>query len=106
MEKIKLSIIWTDKALSDLNYIYLFIVPKSEVAAYKTILKIYDKVNSLEKGFGKRGQRELLLAHYKEEYRYLLSGNYKIIYSLSEGVVYINTIFDVRQNPEKLKNKK
>ena len=39
----------------------------------------------------------------KQEYRFLVDGNYKIIYSYRTEKVYINTIFDTRQDPDKLK---
>jgi hypothetical protein len=37
------------------------------------------------------------------EYRYLVEGNYKIIYSLDDKVLYVEAVVDTRQNPTKLK---
>ena len=36
------------------------------------------------------------------DYRYILSGHYKLIYFKSNSFIVIATIFDTRQNPEKL----
>lgn len=49
------------------------------------------------------GQREPLLIKYSVIYRYLIKGDYKIIYSIENDEVIINRIFDTRQNPKKLK---
>src|SRR5262249_17987959 len=106
LETLNYSIVWTDRAISDLNRIFLFLSSKSEIAAAKTVDKIHKKVSTLEKGFSKIGQREPLLGRYPEEYRYLVSGNYKIIYSSAKKKIYNNSIFDVQQNPKKLKVKK
>ena len=49
------------------------------------------------------GQREPLLIKYLIIYRYLVQGDYKIVYSIENDEVNINRIFDIRQNPKKLK---
>lgn len=38
----------------------------------------------------------------KGEFRYLVEGNYRIIYWINSGKIMIATIFDTRQDPEKL----
>jgi plasmid stabilization system protein ParE len=105
VEEAELRIVWTAKAVSDLENIFLFLSSKSETAALKTIDKIYNSVSVFKKGFLKTGQKEILLNRLSKEYRYLISGNYKIIYSFSLTTVFIHTIFDTRQNPKKLKTK-
>lgn len=51
------------------------------------------------------GQVEELLKERSEQYRYLVQGNYKIIYSVDREQVSIKIadIFDTRQNPVKMK---
>jgi|SRR5690554_106445 len=51
------------------------------------------------------GQEEELLKGREESYRYLVHGNYKIIYSVDaeHRWVKIADIFDTRQNPVKMK---
>ena len=100
-----MEIIWTDKSVLDLEQIFIFLSAKSVAAAQKEIERIYLKISLLEKGFTKIGQQELLLKGNKKEYRYLVSGNYKIIYSRTVTGIYIQTIFDTRQNPKKLRLK-
>jgi mRNA-degrading endonuclease RelE of RelBE toxin-antitoxin system len=52
------------------------------------------------------GQIEFNLEKLNQNYRYLLSGNYKIIYRISEDVIFVNDVFDVRQNPNKMMDQK
>jgi hypothetical protein len=52
------------------------------------------------------GQMEELLEHLNQNSRYLVEGNYKIIYQYSEGVVIITDVFHVKQNPVKIKKRK
>ncbi len=101
-----MEIIWTDKAVFDLKQIYDFLSSKSVSAAQREIQKIYLKASLLEDGFSKIGQAEPLLLHLKKEYRYLISGNHKIIYSITSTAIFIHSVFDTRQNPKKLKVKR
>jgi hypothetical protein len=48
------------------------------------------------------GNKEPLLENREKEYRYLLEGNYKIIYSVDGNIVRVNSIFDFRQSPIKI----
>ena len=38
----------------------------------------------------------------EKEYRYILSGNYKIIYKVEDSYIIITDVFDARQNPSKM----
>lgn len=49
------------------------------------------------------GPVEPLLAEYQGDYRYLVEGNYKIVYLLNKSHVAILAVFDCRQNPEKMR---
>ena len=51
------------------------------------------------------GQREELLADYPEDFRYLVEMNYKIIYWKHDDILTIASVFDCRQNPDKIKQK-
>ncbi|GAB2625801.1 hypothetical protein GCM10027035_21950 [Emticicia sediminis] len=93
----KHSIIWTNEAFDDLLLIEDFI---GFDKAQKTIDKIIARVRQLE-DFPLSGKVQP--TQTKQEYRFLVEGNYKIIYSYTTGKVYINTIFDTRQDPDKLK---
>lgn len=49
------------------------------------------------------GFREPLFEHKAEGFRSLISGNYKIVYYIKDRIVIIATLFDCRQDPDKLK---
>lgn len=53
----------------------------------------------------KSGQIELELEKLHQHYRYLLIGNYKIIYRIETDFIIINDVFDTRQNPNKILDK-
>jgi toxin ParE1/3/4 len=48
------------------------------------------------------GSIETSLTDLKEEHRYVIRGNYKIIYKIQHKNVFITDIFDIRQDPEKI----
>ena len=49
------------------------------------------------------GPKEGLLEDYPEDYRYLVESNYKIVYWVNLDLVTIASVFDCRQNPQKIK---
>ncbi len=55
----------------------------------------------------KVGASELLLRNRVIEYRYIVSTNYKIIYSINENdkTIRIVDVFDTRQNPLKIEQR-
>jgi toxin ParE1/3/4 len=99
----ELKVFWTDSAIEQLDKIFDFYKNKSGILiANKIINGIVDKTILLE-NLPRIGQIEELLGNKKNEYRYLIEGNYKIIYWIEESLVKIATVFDCRQNPIKLK---
>ena len=96
------SVIFTTTALNDLKDIQAFLEEISESYADKTVDEIYERAFDLEI-FPEMGPREPLLIKYPIIYRYLIQGDYKIIYSIENKKVSINRVFDTRQNPKKLK---
>jgi len=48
------------------------------------------------------GVKEQLLIHLEQNHRFIIDGNYKIIYFIKDNTVYITHVFDTRQNPAKL----
>ena len=98
-----LTVFWTDTALERLEDIFDYYKNKaSEKVAKELVKKIVDKTILLET-HPKIGQVEELLIDRKYEYRYLVEGNYKIIYWVEAPIVNIATVFDCRQNPVKMK---
>jgi len=97
-----LKVIWTDNARYQLEDIFDYYKSKESInTAKKLVGKIVDRTITLAKN-STVGQREELLAEREFEYRYLVEGNYKIIYWIEGVYVKIASIFDCRQNPNKL----
>ena len=96
--------IWSDEALNDLEIIYDFLAENSQPAAQRTIENILSRTRQLE-SFPESGTKQQTTKSKKKEYRYLVEGNYKIIYSyqLEDQTVHIAVIFDTRYDPEKLR---
>lgn len=105
MEKKIKKIVWTFPAKRDLQDIYDYLAVFSEEAAFRVITGILDKAEVLRDGFPGIGQKEPLLSHKPDIYRYLVQGNYKIIYRVMGNRSIIDTVFDVRQNPVKMAEK-
>jgi len=98
---------WEPEARDDLRSIRNFLIRTgaTKTQASSVVKEIRKQVKTLspetlEMG-GKLAEEHLEL---KQEYRYLLSKQYKIVYR-AEGseLAIIITVFDTRQDPEKLK---
>src|SRR6266446_1534510 len=97
-------VVLTNPALADLNRIYIFHFHSySETTADRILNEIWDGINILFRGKIFYGQREPYLDHLKREYRRIIVNNYKIIYFIGKTGIYINRVFDARQNPKKMK---
>lgn len=98
------NVIWSTEALVDLEIIYDFLADKSVTAAQRTVEQILSHIKQIE-NFPESGANQETLKKTGREYRYLVEGNYKIIYSyhVERSVAYVETIFDTRSDPEKLK---
>ncbi len=86
------------KDISDFNVfeVSLGIARKIINRIINSVSKLY--INSLA------GQEEEILSDYREDFRYLVESNYKIIYWKKENLITIASVFDCRQNPEKIKS--
>jgi toxin ParE1/3/4 len=102
----KAGVKWTAFALMqlDLIYNYVYAESKSNNVAFEQITKIFDRTEQLI-NFPESGQNEELLKG--KDVRYLIEGNYKILYKYSEDKdeVIIIDIFHTKQNPKKIKRK-
>jgi plasmid stabilization system protein ParE len=98
-------VLWSDSAIEDLQEIHDYFIAKASFKiANKITNSIVDKTISLENN-PRIGQAEELLKHKKEEIRYLVDCNYKIVYFIDKNYVIIATVFDCRQDPKKLETK-
>ncbi len=94
---------WSTRADARLQEIsdYLF-----DVAGNRTALKITRKIQTHTEKLSanpRMGQREGTFEDSGMEFRYLVEGNYKIIYWIEDDNITISTLFDCRQNPERMK---
>lgn len=97
-----MKVLWTDTAINQLEQIfYYYSHEASPRVATNLTQRIIDKTLILE-NFPRIGQRENLLTEREREYRYLVEGNYKIIYWVETEFVKIASVFDCRQNPVKM----
>ena len=98
-------VVWSDNAIEELWSIYDYLYFNvSKKVADKFSNAIVDKTILLEQT-PRVGQKEEMLAHLNKEIRYLIEGNYKIVYWIDEDIISIATVFDCRMDPKKLKRK-
>lgn len=100
-----LEVYWTEFSEMELAKIFSYY---NEVAGFKIaknlIEAIINETLKLEHQ-PEMGQVEELLKNRKQQFRYLVFKNYKIIYWInhSKKRIEINDVFDTRQNPDKIK---
>ena len=103
-----MKIFWTAFAKRELRNIFdYYKIKASPRIAQNLVIEIVEKTNALDFQ-SKIGQKEELLSDRKENFRYLVSKNYKIIYWINEekNRIEIVDIFDTRQNPLKIEREK
>ncbi len=100
-----MKIVWTDFAVENLKDIFDYYSNKaSKRTAHKIRKQILNSTKQLIKN-PESGQIEFNLEILNQNHRYLVSGNYKIIYRLNGNEIIINDVFDTRQNPVKMNDK-
>lgn len=96
---------WTTRAANDLRKIYNFNIGViGEEKAFGLILLILERVDMLpDKRFVQMGAVDEEFKHLKRGYKKLIEGDIKITYRISatKPIVYINRVFDTRQDPRK-----
>ena len=101
-----MKIVWTDFAIRNLKNIFEYHVEKANrKIAHKIKQKILTSAKQLISN-PESGQLEFYLESLNQNHRYILTGNYKIIYRIVESNMVINYIFDVKQNPIKMIDEK
>jgi len=98
----EITILWSEIAERQLKEIFQFYAEQASLnVARKIVTELINRVSILEKNpFA--GQKEELLADSEFDFRYLVEGNYKIIYWKDDHRITIATVFDCRQNPIKM----
>ncbi|MFA5650028.1 MAG: type II toxin-antitoxin system RelE/ParE family toxin [Proteiniphilum sp.] len=93
---------WSDLAKTQLKNIYNYYAFAVNRRLVKKIVTKITRRTDILTIHPYSGTKEPLLTEYPEEYRYLVVDNYKIIYSVYNEMVAIVSVFDCRQNPEKM----
>lgn len=94
---------WTIYATKKVEEIFNYYLEKVNFRTAQNITQaIIKKTEDLEKN-PFLGPPEDLLQNFKKDFRYLVSGNYKIIYLVKSNSIDIVNVFDTRQNPTKIK---
>ncbi|WP_166387105.1 type II toxin-antitoxin system RelE/ParE family toxin [Polaribacter sp. 11A2H] len=99
-----MEIIWSDFAKKMLKEIHYYHKKKANKIIADNIKKdIFSTTKQLD-NFPNSGTEENALKILNQNHKYLISGNYKIIYRpIKEGML-ITDVFDTRQNPKKINN--
>lgn len=104
----ELVVYWTDFAKTELKNIFDYHKEEVGLKIAKQISKEIVKSTSALSSFPKGGEMEELLKGKKQEFRYIVSTHYKIIYwhNKTESRIEIVDVFDTRQNPVKMSRNK
>lgn len=94
-----MELIWSDFAIRSLKQVFDYY--KEHVSlkvAHKIRLQILNATEQLVDN-PELGQIEEYLFDLSQNHRYLLTGNYKVIYRIFSNIILINDVFDVRRSP-------
>jgi plasmid stabilization system protein ParE len=101
-----MKIIWSNFAIENLKDIFdYYTINANKKVAHKIRKQILNSTKQLIKN-PESGQIEFYLDKLKQNHRYVLSGHYKIIYRIENDKIFINDVFDARQNPNKMIDEK
>ncbi|TRX39745.1 type II toxin-antitoxin system RelE/ParE family toxin [Flavobacterium restrictum] len=95
-------VVWSEIAELQIKLISeLYELQSSKLKAKNLIKEIVTSSMVLKK-FPELGTKQEVYPARNYYYRYILTGHYKLIYFISNQSIVIATVFDTRQNPEKL----
>lgn len=100
----ELEVYWLELAENKLEDIYsYYLIKASKRVAESLVNGIVDSTIGIEKQ-PEIGQVETSLEHRKQEFRYLVFKNYKIVYWINYDFkrIEIANVFDTRQDPDKI----
>lgn len=96
---------WTNRARIDLRMLFEYYREKATPAvANRIVTHIVKRSLELER-FPLLGEKDQSLEGMEVEYRSLIAGNQKLIYWIKDEEIFVATLFDCRQEPEKLKRR-
>ncbi len=100
MAKYKIS--WSVEAETDLTEILEFYIQRNKTASYSK--KLYSKIKKDISAISKNPN--LGIGTEFDTVRALITGNYQIIYEITEDNIVISMLWDCRRNPEDKKIRK
>jgi plasmid stabilization system protein ParE len=96
-----MKVIWSDFAIRMIKEIYFYHKRKASIKIAHRIKKdIFSTTKQLH-NHPFSGSEEKVLKKLNQNHRYLVKGNYKIIYKTVKEGLLITDVFDTRQNPDK-----
>lgn len=100
----ELKIYWTDFSKTELRKVFSYYKENVNLTVARSLILGIENKTTILKTRPNIGQKEELLKKRKQEFRYLVFKNYKIIYWVNyvENRVEISDVFDTRQNPTKM----
>jgi len=98
----EVKVLWSDTSLTQLQDIFdYYNLRTNDTVATKIIKELVERSFILETN-PLIGVKEPLLVKRQFEYRFIVVDNYKIIYRFNNNIVRIASVFDCRQNPQKM----
>jgi toxin ParE1/3/4 len=98
-----MKVFWTKFALNSLSDIFEYYRDNVGITIACSIRdSVLLSANQLQNKY-LSGPVEELLLDLNEGHRYLVRGNYKIIYKIEKNKIFITDVFDTRRDPDKLK---
>ena len=98
----EVKVLWSDTSLFQLQEIFDYYSFKASPTIARKIIKGIVKKSILLESNPLIGIKEPLLIDRTFEYRFIVETNYKIIYSFNDHIARIVSVFDSRQNPQKI----
>lgn len=99
-----MKIVWSDLAKSNLKNIYSYYTEVANESISKSLINRILQQSRVLEHQPEIGQVEENPAVINKGFRYLIEGNYKIVYKIFEdnNEILIATVFDTRQNPKRM----
>ncbi len=94
---------WTAFAVNELKSIFIYYRAVAGGAVAENIRKTILNTAKFIGKYPNMGMLEENLEDLDQGHRYIVEGNYKIIYLILDGEIYITDVFDCRQNPQKIR---
>lgn len=97
-----MEVVWSENAELQIKLILELYQFQSSKSKAKNLVKEIISSSLILKKFPELGTLQQVYPTRSNVYRYILSGHHKLIYFISYQSIVIATVFDTRQNPEKL----